>query len=367
MSGKVYVEELSEGDVVQSTFLVTQKSLRPSRTGELYLQLWLSDRTGRIEARAWVDPEMLAERVDVDDFVALRGEVTKFGDALQIELADLDRVPDAKVDVSDYFPTSQWDEDAMWAQLGQLLDDTIRSEPIRAFLDALFDDDEATRRFRTAPAAMSNHHAYRGGLLEHCLSMCRVALRLAEHYELYYPGLIQRDLLVAGVILHDFAKVWELSYRRAFDYTTPGRLVGHIPMGAELVGKVAARAKRPVSEDLQMHLKHLVLAHHGELEYGSPVKPKTAEAMLLHEIDMIDSRMNMLWNEREKVYDEDAGESWTEFRRNLGGRILFRGRNSSDWEPKTRLQRSDLLGPGAPKASAVNAGDHNLNLFEDDT
>ena len=368
MNAKVYVEELSEDDVVQSTFLVTDKAIRPSRTGELYLRLTLADRTGRIEARAWTDPEMLGARVAIDDFVALRGEVSRYGDTLQVDVTDLDRVPDASVSMADYFPTSDWSADAMWSQLCDLLEVHLRSEPIRAFLDALFQDEGTAQRFRTAPAAMSNHHAYLSGLLEHCLSMCHVALRLADHYELYYPGLINRDLLIAGVILHDFAKVWELSYRRAFDYTTAGRLVGHIPMGAEHVSRVAARAKRPISEDLQTHLKHLVLAHHGELSYGSPVTPKTAEAFLLHQIDMIDSRMNMYWNERSGAWDPDSAESWTDYRRQLGGRILFRGRNSGDWEVASRVRRSDLAGPGTPKPSngASADHDHNLNLFDDD-
>ncbi len=365
MSEKVYVDALSEGDLVQSTFLVLDKAIRPSRTGELYLRLTLADRSGRIEGRAWTDPEALGARLEVDDFVALRGEVTRYGDALQLDVADLDRLADDAVDLADYFPTSRWETATLWAQLRDLLSEHVESEQIRAFLDALFEDEETARQFRTAPAAMSNHHAYLGGLIEHVLSMCGVALRLAEHYDAYYPGLINRDLLLAGVVLHDFAKVWELSYRRAFDYSTQGRLVGHIPMGAEHVGRVAARAKSPISDDLQMHLKHLVLSHHGELEYGSPIKPMTPEALLLHQIDMIDSRMNMLSAERGETTSAAAPESWTDFRRRLGGRILFRGANSAGWEVETPTTAQDLIGPGIARGPSPNTG-QNLNLFGDE-
>jgi 3'-5' exoribonuclease len=372
MTTKVYVEELSEGEFVQTTFLVTTKEIRESRTGDPYLRLVLEDRTGRVEGRVWNDPDVYAGRFDVDDFVALRGEVVRFGDQNHVEIGDLDRVPESSVDPADYFPTSRWSADAMFRQLRDVLDETLESQPIRAFLDALFDDESLTERFRTAPAAMSNHHAYRGGLLEHCLSMVRVAISLADHYALYYPGLINRDLLVAGVILHDFAKVWELSYRRSFDYTSPGRLIGHIPMGAELVGKIAARARRPISEDLQLHLQHLVLSHHGEMEYGSPVTPKTPEALLLHQVDMIDSRMNMCWNLHERVYDPDANESWSEFRRTLGARMLFRGRNSGDWDVPPRIGVADLAGPGLangrsrPDDADASSDALTLDLFDED-
>lgn len=366
MATKIYVNELREGDFVQSTFLVVERSLRTSRGGDPFLRLQLADRTGTIEGRVWTDPEAVASRIDGDDFAALRGEVTRFGDTLHVNVADLDRVPDAAVDLADFLPTSRWRPEALFEQLRGLLSEELHSPEIRAFLDALFTDDQLTTLFCTAPAAMSNHHAYLGGLLEHCLSMCRVALRLADHYALYYPGLLNRDLLLAGVILHDFAKVWELSYRRSFDYTTQGRLVGHIAMGAEHIARVAANARRPISEDLQMHLKHLVLAHHGELEYGSPVKPMTPEALLLHQVDMIDSRMNMLAAEREATHDPAAAESWSEFRRSLGARILFRGSASSAWEsaPKPR----DLAGPGlGALATPTSPPPTTLNLFDDES
>lgn len=364
---KIFVNELKAGEFVQSTFLVSRHELRRSRTGELYLRLTLEDRTGSIEGRVWSDPEALASRVTVDDFAAVRGEVVAFGEDIHIEIGDLERVPDTSIQTAHFFELSRWPADEMLEQLRAIVANELRSEPIRAFLGTLLDDEELVARFKVAPAAMSNHHAYRGGLLEHCLSMTRVALRLGAHYGAYYPGLINVDLVVAGVILHDFAKIWELSYRRNLDYTTEGRLIGHIPMGAKLVGRIASRCKRTISEDLRMHLEHLVLSHHGELEFGSPTKPKTPEAFLLHNIDMIDSRMNMLWNEMQAARRPDAGESWSEFRRSLGDRILFRGRNSVDWDLGPELSGADLAGPGLPteRAAKRSPSDLTLNLFDD--
>ncbi len=364
---KTFVDELREGQVIHSVFLVGRHEMRTTRTGEPFLRLSLEDRTGWVEGVAFQDADALASRIRRDDFAAIRGEVVRRNDALSIEISDLDRVEDGAVDAADFFASSRWDPDVMLGQLKQLVEDHVASEAIRAFLDALLGDEELTRPFRAAPAAMSNHHAYRGGLLEHTLSMARMALRTGEHYDAYYPGLLNTDLLVAGVLLHDFAKIWELSYRRTFDYTTPGRLVGHIPMGAKLVGRVAARARRPISEDLQMHLEHLVLSHHGEREYGAAQKPKTAEAMVLHQIDMLDSRMNMLWNEMQATKVPDATESWSEFRRSLGDRILFRGRNSGDWDVASPTRLEDLDGPGLRKSRAGQPPlPTTLNLFEED-
>ena len=343
MPARTYIANLGEGDNVATILLLRSKRIRVSRDGESYLLVELSDRTATIEGRAWVDFEALQSRADVDDFVAIRGTVVRFGDRTSIEITDLARADETDVDLTDFLPSGVWDSAALLAQLRDLLDQHVTNEAVGTFLDTLLSDGERVDAFCTAPAAMSNHHAYLGGLIEHCLSMCRLAVQIAGHYEDYYPGLINADLLVAGVILHDFAKVHELSYRTRFDYTTRGRLVGHIPMGAQLVREVGEQAGTP--DDLIMHLEHLVLAHHGKQEYGSPVAPATPEALLLHQIDMIDSRMNMVATLRESSPDEGA-EHWSDFRRWASGRILFRGNDSRTWEPRRSRSRAALVGPG---------------------
>jgi 3'-5' exoribonuclease len=211
----------------------------------------------------------------------------------QLKLFDLEVVSKEVVDPLDFIAASAWSVESMFIQLKDLLIEHLRSPANRAFAHAILCDEPLIARLKQAPAAKSNHHNYLGGLLEHILSMMRVALGLCDHYARYYPNLIDRDLVLLGCLLHDIGKCEELSWERSFEYTTEGQLIGHIPRGMEIVDEVASRMSPPPPAGLILQLKHLVLSHHGRLEYGSPVRPRTPEAILLHEIDMIDSRMGM--------------------------------------------------------------------------
>lgn len=345
---KVFIADLEDNSVVESTFLLAAKSIRETRSGDPYLSMTLQDRTGTIEVRAWDNALVLDKRADIDDFVAIRGRVSSYRDNLQITLNDLERVDDAGVDLADYMPHSRWSADLLFDELRELIESSIESAEVRRFLDALLDDENFATRYKQAPAAVTNHHNFLGGLLEHTLSMARLGLQMARHYQTYYPGLVDSDLVVAGVVLHDMGKIEELSYRRSFDYTTEGRLVGHIARGAEIVGQVAGALQPPLDAELVTHLKHLVLSHHGRLEYGSPVTPRTAEAMILHFLDLIDSRMNMCWNACEPLMtgDEKAG-GWSDYRRALEGFMFVAPPpQGGRWEHEGRLSRDASRGPG---------------------
>ncbi len=356
MPKSTFVEELRAGEPVQTVFLARTVEKKMSRDGEPFLHLVLVDRTGEVVGRAWNDTEMLASRIAADDFIALRGETKTFGKELYIEIADLDRVPDSDVERADFFAVSRWSGDLLMEQIGELIDASIESVGVRRFLHAALIDEIVAARFAEAPAAMRNHHAYLGGLAEHVLSMARLAVRICDHYASYYPGLVDRDLVIAGCVLHDLAKVWELDWRRATDYSDQGRLVGHIPMGIQFVRRVADSLQPPLPEETVFRLEHLVASHHGELEYGSPVVPQTPEAHLLHQIDMIDSRMNMCWNEAKEAFGN--GERWSGYSRALGGR-LFVGSS------KLRTDGPDADGPGLPAPGRDENADHeNLDLFE---
>jgi 3'-5' exoribonuclease len=346
MIPKTFIQELTQNAHVRTSFLVTQKAVRSTRTGSSYLSVTLGDRTGTIEARAWEAAELLDQRFDAHDFVVVQAQVTSYQGTLQLKIVDIDRLDTHEVEPADYFPTSRWDAEAMFAQLKDLVLDHVRSPDVLAFLRALFGDDELMARFKRAPAAKANHHNWLGGLLEHVLSMARVGAKLADHYSAYYPGLIDKDLVLAGCILHDMGKCRELSYDRGIDYTTHGQLIGHIPHGIELVNDVAARTQPAPPESLLMHLKHLVLSHHGRLDYGSPVVPRTPEAMLLHEIDMIDSRMNMIHGALSKHAGRvEASSPWTEYNRALQTR-LFAGDPAEQWRRDDAHPESSLMGPG---------------------
>lgn len=358
MKKKIFAEELTAGEPIQSVFLAQKVEVRKSRDGEPFLHLELMDRTGTTVGRAWNEVEMLASRVSKDDFVALRGEVKEFAGDRYVEIADLDRVDDGAIDPADFFAVSRWDGAQLLEQLESLVEEHVESAALRRFLAAALSDPDVSERLRTAPAAMRNHHAFLGGLVEHALSMTRLAVRISAHYADTYPGLLDGDLVVAGCILHDLAKVWELSWSRGIDYTDPGRLVGHIPMGIQFVRATAEAMEPPPAEDLVWRLEHMVASHHGELEYGSPVTPKTPEAMVLHQIDMIDSRLNMCWNEAQSAWD--AGSRWSDYSRPLGTRIFVGDR------PRATGEAILPIGPGLPADGDTEAAklDSNLDLFE---
>lgn len=344
---KLFVSELAENTTIQTVFLVSNKAVRETRNGDPYMSLTLTDRTGSIEGRAWDNVPALDARFDVDDFVVVRGRVSSYRDQLQITVADIERLPDEQVDIGDYLPRSRWSADALFDQLLTLIDTHVRSPEMRRFLTQLFSCEDRVRRFKTAPAAVSNHHNYVGGLLEHTLSMARVGMGLTHHYDRYYPGQLDSDLVLAGCVLHDFGKCWELSFARSFSYSTSGKLVGHIVQGVELVSTVALEADPPFDPAMLEQLKHLILSHHGRFEYGSPVLPRTPEALLLHEIDMIDSRMNMVHLARTRHLEAgDGAGAWTDYSRLFEGSLYIGQQGDGQWASNTPLDPEKLAGPG---------------------
>ncbi len=354
---KVFVRDLADNAPVETVFLAADKSVRETRNGDPYLCVTLQDRTGTIEARGWDDAEVLEKRFDVDDFVAVRGRVSSYRGELQISISDLEPIGDDEVELRDYLPHSRWDAETLFASLKQLVDRHVESREIRRFLAALFDDDTRRKQYQRAPAAVSNHHNYLAGLLEHTLSMARLAVTMGRHYDAYYPGMVDTDLLVAGCIIHDIGKIDELEYRRSFDYSTEGRLVGHIAGGSALVERVATDLDPPLDEHLTTQLQHLVLSHHGKKEYGAPVTPRSPEALLLHHLDMIDSRVNSCWDACQPlIEDGDDAEGWSDYQRMFNGSLYVSGEAAEGWRgDDDRPAETD--GPGFPPLTATTPGD----------
>lgn len=356
MLSKTFIRDLVLDTHIRSTFVVSAKATRQTKYGDDYLCVTLSDRTGSIEARAWENARMLAQRFEASDFVVCAAVVCSYQDTLQLKLNDIERVDENLVDATDFLPSSKWDKEALFAQLKELVLTEVVNPLMRDFFKALFGQAELMRKFKLAPAAKSNHHNYLSGLLEHVLSMARVAVNLADHYGRYYPGLINKDLLIAGCILHDIGKCRELSFSRSFNYTTHGQLIGHIVHGVELVNEIAAAMPRQAPEEMLLEIKHLILSHHGRLEYGSPVKPKTPEAMLLHEIDMIDSRMNMCHNifaQHEDLQRSNAPDRWTSYNRPLETSLYLGGEHDAAWRAAPAWSGDDLLGPGSASSGGA--------------
>ena len=278
------------GDAVQGYALVRRRELRQDKAGRDYLDLELADASGSIAAKAWSDSKALAHEFGAHDFVKFAGQVQSYREQLQLKL-DNCRVATA-ADREDGFdegllvPSTREDLGALWARLESLLDSQLgRPECRRLAAETLAVHGES---LRVHPAAKAIHHAYRGGLLEHVVSMLGLAAKVCDHY----PEL-DRDLVVLGVLFHDLGKIEELGAMPANDYTPVGRLVGHIVLGRDLVrDRIAALPGFPA--ELALQLEHVVLSHQGRKEFGSPVEPMTPEAIAVHFVDDLDSKLAVL-------------------------------------------------------------------------
>ena len=307
MSGKkVFISGLQEGQQVRDLFLVARKNLAETKAGKPYMALTLMDRTGEIEARVWENALQFDAVAAVGDVIFVQAMAKSYQNQLQLGVSHLQRAGDEQVALADFMPASRRPVREMQQELTSLLA-TISDPGLQKLLQRLFSG-ELLDQFSTAPAAKKMHHAYIGGLLEHTLSVTGMAVKAADHY----PGL-DRDMLVAGALVHDIAKTREFSYKSLpFDYTDCGRLVGHLVLGADMVRQAAAGIDGLAVGRVDQ-LVHLVLSHHGRHEFGAPVLPMTPEAILLHHLDDMDAKMNYIDQLREK--QDEPG--WSDYQRPL--------------------------------------------------
>jgi len=284
---QVYVSGLEPNESVTTQFLVVNKEIRQKKTGEPYLSLVLADRTGEIDAKMWDNVAEVMETFEKDDFIKVRGIAQVYQNRQQFTIHRLRLLDDSEADFADYFPSSKRDPEEMFAELRQIIL-SLGNEHLRALLNALFDDGRVAELYKKAPAAKSIHHACRGGLIEHVLSLCALCRMTAQHY-----GYVDPDLLLTGAILHDIGKIEELTFDRSFGYSTPGQLLGHIVIGLRMIGE-KLHALPDFPPKLRLLVEHMVISHHGELEFGSPKVPLFLEAMLLHQLDNLDSKMETM-------------------------------------------------------------------------
>ena len=281
---KQFASQLEANQTVQSTFLVLQKEIRQKKTGEPYLSLTLGDKSGEVDAKMWDHVAEVMDTFDRHDFVKVRGLAAVYQNRMQLTVHKLQRADDREVDKADFFPVSARDRGEMFAELRQHVD-RMTDPHLKALIEAFFRDPVLVEKFQTAPAAKTIHHAWIGGLLEHVLSLATLAAFTARHY----PG-VNADLLLTGVILHDIGKIEELTYDRGFGYSDEGQLVGHILIGLRMI-EAKVREVPGFPPRLKWLVEHLVASHHGELAFGSPKTPATLEAMLLHHLDNLDSKV----------------------------------------------------------------------------
>jgi len=295
---QVYISGLEPNENVTTQFLVVNKEIRQKKTGEPYLSLVLADRTGEIDAKMWDNVAEVMETFEKDDFIKVKGIAQVYQNRQQLTIHKLRLLDDSEADFADYFPSSKRDPEEMFAELRQIIR-SLGNEHLRALLNALFDDERIAELYKKAPAAKSIHHACRGGLIEHVLSLCALCRMTAQHY-----GYVDLDLLLTGAMLHDIGKIEELTFDRSFSYSTPGQLLGHIVIGLRMIeDKLHALPDFPPK--LRLLVEHMVISHHGELEFGSPKVPLFLEALLLHHLDNLDSKMETMRAaaERDKLVD----------------------------------------------------------------
>lgn len=321
---RTYVNQLSNGDAVDEVYLVAEKQVRANRQGNLYLHLELRDKSGVVGARLWNVNEESASRFDPGDYLRVRGKTQLFQGALQLILSHIDPVDSSLVEPDEFLPRTHQNVARLTARLRELLLG-LSNPHLRALAECFLIDDDFLRRFTDAPAGIRNHHAYNSGLLEHVVTMLNAADALAP----FYPEL-DRDLLLTGIFLHDIGKIAELSYDRGFAYTDEGQLVGHIVMGVEMLRDKVERTADLTGEafpsELLFRLKHMIVSHHGPTEFGSPKPPMTPEAIALHCLDNLDSKVHSF--AREIREDPSRDSNWTQYNASLG-RKLYKGSKSA--------------------------------------
>jgi len=352
-----FVSELKPDQTINAPFLVHVKDVRQKKTGDPYLSLTLADRTGELDAKMWDNAAEVLDTFGRDDFIKVKGLVQIFQNRLQLTIHKLQRLDDSDVAFADYFPASKRDPSEMEAELRRVVAN-VSNPHLKALLESIFSDEKVMAAYRIAPAAKSIHHAFLSGLIEHVLSMVAIAQFTARHYE----G-IDGDLLLTGVLLHDIGKIQELVYARTFGYSDEGQLIGHIVMGVKMVGE-KARAIHGFPQKLLMLVEHMILSHHGNLEYGSPKVPLFPEALLLHHLDNLDSKMEAMRQTVER--DQRIEGVWTGYNPALERMVLKRVKFLEDPPPSQAGAQQNQAPPPTPKpAPAPPPPSHGNSLLAD--
>jgi len=315
---------LAHQEPIDQIFLASEKQLRPNRNGNLYLQLELSDRSGSINARMWNASEQNYRSFENGDYVRVEGTTQLFQGTIQLIATTIARVGAGEVNQDDFLTLDSREIDELGGRLSGMLR-KMNDPHLVNLAECFLLDDDFMRKFARAPAGIKNHHAYLGGLLEHVVSLMELTSRVAD----LYPA-INRDLLMMGAFLHDLGKVDELAYERDFSYTDEGQLIGHLVIAVGMLDKKLREAERlsgePVPPELVLRLKHMIVSHHGQYEFGSPKLPMTLEAVALAQLDNLDAKIHSF---QQLIRDDPNVESgWTNFNHALG-RKLFKGESEN--------------------------------------
>jgi len=337
------IASLKEGDWVEEIYLVTSKQVSTAKNGVTYLSMKLSDKTGEIDGRLWDNADEVAGRFEREDFVRIKGMASNYQGSMQIKMKTLEKVDDSKVDITNFLASSPRNVDEMVKEL-KTIAAGLSNVHLQQLMNAFLNDATFMAEFRRTPAAKTLHHNYIGGLLEHIVELINLSRDVAKHF----PS-IDLDLLTVGAFLHDVGKVKELAVRKSIEYTTEGRLLGHISLGYEMiVEKVNAIPGFPA--ELTMLLKHIMLSHHGEYEFGSPKRPKIQEAIVINYLDDLAAKINNFESTLKKEGVAEGG--WTAYSK-MHDRYLYR--QSAYDAPAGEREEAEVKSAKGKKAPAADA------------
>jgi 3'-5' exoribonuclease len=333
---------VQENKIITSSFVVVSKQVKPKKTGDPYLALTLGDRTGQIEAKMWDNVEEALDAFEQDDFLKVKGLINKYKNRFQLTIHKLRRLGESEIDFSDYLPKTTKNIDELWQTLTDFVA-SFENPHLKNLIQGFMADPEIAQAYRNAPAAKTLHHAYIGGLLDHVVSLFRSCDLVCRNY----PQ-VNRDLVLAGAFLHDIGKIHELTYNRSFTYTTRGQLLGHMIIELEMLqAKLSLVPDFPA--EFKTLLEHLIISHHGQYDFGSPKLPMFPEALLLHYMDDLDSKMESM----RALFEREAEQEnpWTSYSPSLG---------------RPLLNTAKFLAPKpAPPAPATSSEGEALETFEE--
>jgi len=282
---EIYLKDIKQGDKIASTFLATEKNMAFSLKGAPYLNVRLKDKTGELDGKVWDNAIEFDRQFKKGDIIYIEGKAASYKNSIQISIVNIKKYAGEDIEPADYLPAAKGNVTAMFNEMITYIE-KIQTKPLQALLQAFFNDQKTAELFQRAPAAKGFHHIYLGGLLEHTLSVVRLLDKVADHY-----SNLDRDLLLAGGMLHDIGKIYEFNYESLIEYSDEGRLIGHIVMGVEMINKKIETIP-DFPAPLALKMRHIILSHHGEFEFGSPKRPKTLEALVVHFIDDLDAKLN---------------------------------------------------------------------------
>jgi 3'-5' exoribonuclease len=303
-----FINKMEPGEAIDDVYMITNPVLRSTTRGDLYIAMFLSDKTGQLNGRMWQATEAIYNALPQGGFVHIQGRSETYQNNLQIVVNNIIAVDPAKVNTDDFLAKTEKDTDKLFAEVKEMIA-KIKNSQIKMLVEEFQNDSELMEKFKTAPGGMKIHHNYLGGLLEHTHNMMKVSLAILD----MYPQ-VNDDLVIGGIFIHDLGKTEELSYDTAFSYTNSGQLIGHIVQTMVMLNEKAQNLEKrgnPIDKEILDALGHIIVSHHGQYEFGSPKLPATPEAFMVNYIDDLDAKLNQVI----KAIENDPGDAdWTDWK-----------------------------------------------------